>query len=417
MYIGAFKITSINTILNILFYFFIFLKFENKLTFFGLIIAGLIFITYYIFNVFSLEKGKYTIEDFLNSCIINFILIGVVFLLKVTSSPILLFVLIFLFQNILKILLYYFFVKSRNVLIIGQNSEVKELERILKEKDLYNVVCTIPKEEIDKIKKILKTNIIKKIIITEQLLDGELIKIILFEKLSGVQIYSYLDFYEKLEEKVPIKSISEKWILFGSGYEILHKNFNIRIKRVFDIFLAIVIGLITLPIMIVSAFVVKIESKGPIFFKQDRIGLGNEAFIVYKFRSMRLHDENEHSKYAQDNDNRITKFGNFMRKTRIDELPQLWNVLRGDMSFVGPRCEWDKLCEEYEKEIPFYNIRHSVKPGLTGWAQVKYPYGMGVEDALEKLTYDIYYIKHQNLIFDLIVIFRTVKIVIFGRGR
>ena len=132
---------------------------------------------------------------------------------------------------------------------------------------------------------------------------------------------------------------------------------------------------------------------------------------------MKVHDEKNHSRYAEDNDERITKFGNFMRKTRIDELPQLWNVLKNEMSFVGPRCEWDKLCEEYEKEIPFYNIRHSVKPGLTGWAQVRYPYGMGIDDALQKLTYDIYYIKNQNLVFDIIILFKTIKIVLFGRGK
>jgi lipopolysaccharide/colanic/teichoic acid biosynthesis glycosyltransferase len=127
--------------------------------------------------------------------------------------------------------------------------------------------------------------------------------------------------------------------------------------------------------------------------------------------------EKDGAQWAQQNDPRVTKFGNFMRKTRIDELPQLWNVLKGNMTFVGPRPERKVFIKELEKEIPFYNIRHSVKPGLTGWAQVKYPYGASVEDAHQKLQYDLYYIKHQTLAFDLIILFKTVKIVIFGRGR
>ena len=237
------------------------------------------------------------------------------------------------------------------------------------------------------------------------------------EKLKGIQVFDYLSFYEKLEEKVPVKSIDEKWILFGSGYDILYKNFNIRIKRIVDIFAALCIGMITTPVMLISAIIIKLESKGPVIYSQKRVGLENCEFEIYKFRSMSNDAEKDGAQWAQQNDPRVTKFGNFMRKTRIDELPQLWNVLKGNMTFVGPRPERKVFIKELEKEIPFYNIRHSVKPGLTGWAQVKYPYGASVEDAHQKLQYDLYYIKHQTLAFDLIILFRTVKIVVFGRGR
>ena len=417
MYLGARKITSINTVLNILFFVFLLFRYEIPLTFLNISITAIILMIYYIFNVFNLEKGKYNFEDFVNSTIVYGVLIVIFSNILVFHRTKTIFTLLYLFQNLTKILFYYFYVRNRNILVIGNNGQVEELKEIIANNEYYNLVGELSADRISDISEQIRKKKVSKIIITEENVDSKLAIQILEEKLKGIQVFDYLSFYEKLEEKVPVKSIDEKWILFGSGYDILYKNFNIRIKRIVDIFAALCIGLVTVPIMIISALIVKLESKGPVFFKQSRIGLGNKPFMVYKFRSMKLHNEKEHSRYAEDNDDRITKFGNFMRKTRIDELPQLWNVLIGEMSFVGPRCEWDKLCKEYEKEIPFYNIRHSVKPGLTGWAQVRYPYGMGVEDALQKLTYDIYYIKHQNLAFDLVILFKTVKIVVFGRGR
>ena len=417
MYLGARKITSINTVLNILFFIFLLFRYEIPLTFLNISITAIILMIYYIFNVFNLEKGKYNFEDFVNSTIVYGVLIVIFSNILIFHRTKTIFTLLYLFQNLTKILFYYFYVKNRNILVIGSNGQVEELKEIIANNEYYNLVGELSADRISDISEQIKKKKVSKIIITEENVDSKLAIQILEEKLKGIQVFDYLSFYEKLEEKVPVKSIDEKWILFGSGYDILYKNFNIRIKRIVDIFAALCIGLVTVPIMIISALIVKLESKGPVFFKQSRIGLGNKPFMVYKFRSMKLHNEKEHSRYAEDNDDRITKFGNFMRKTRIDELPQLWNVLIGEMSFVGPRCEWDKLCKEYEKEIPFYNIRHSVKPGLTGWAQVRYPYGASVEDAHQKLQYDLYYIKHQTLAFDLIILFKTVKIVVFGRGR
>ncbi|MBN2838745.1 MAG: exopolysaccharide biosynthesis polyprenyl glycosylphosphotransferase, partial [Fusobacteriaceae bacterium] len=302
-------------------------------------------------------------------------------------------------------------------MLVGKNENAEIISNLLEEKQTYHIAEWTISEKYKEFERIISEKNISKLIITDSTDDIAFADEILRLKLKGIQVFNFINFYEKIEEKVPVLAIDKDYILFGSGYDILHATLDQRIKRLLDLFLTLFVGILTLPIMIISAIIVKLESRGPVFFRQSRIGLGNEPFTIYKFRSMKVHDENAHSKYAQDKDDRITKFGKFMRKSRIDELPQLINVLKGEMSFIGPRAEWDKLCKEYETQIPFYKIRHSVKPGLTGWAQVKYPYGMGVEDALEKLRYDLYYIKHQNLAFDIMVLFKTVKIVVFGRGK
>lgn len=417
MYIGARKYTSYNTVLNILAYgsISIFLLKEINLVYF--LISFISLMTFYIFNVFSMERGRFTLIDAINALVANFIFILLSFKEFGLKNSISIFLFLYIFQNISKVVIYYTFVKKKSVMIVGANEEAQIIKEILLEKQAYFIAAEMKVTEFESFEEIIKKREIGKIIITETLHNRKFAETILKFKLQGIQVFDFINFYEKIEEKVPVLSINEEYILFGSGYDILHASLDQRIKRLFDLILALVVSLLTFPIILISAFIVKLESKGPVFFSQSRIGLGNESFQIYKFRSMRLHDENAHSKYAQEKDNRITKYGKFMRKTRIDELPQLWNVIKGEMSFIGPRAEWDKLCGEYEEKIPFYNIRHSVKPGLTGWAQVRYPYGMGVEDALEKLRYDLYYIKHQNLAFDLMILFQTVKIVIFGKGK
>ncbi len=181
--------------------------------------------------------------------------------------------------------------------------------------------------------------------------------------------------------------------------------------------MAVVIGILTSPIMVIAAIIVRLESPGPIIYSQARVGEHNKEFNVHKFRSMRNDAEKDGAKWAMKNDPRVTKFGNFMRKTRIDELPQLLNVLKGEMSFIGPRPERMVFIKDLEKVIPYYNLRHLVKPGLTGWAQVMYPYGASVEDAKRKLEYDLYYIKHHSISLDIAIMFMTLKTVVFGKGR
>ena len=171
------------------------------------------------------------------------------------------------------------------------------------------------------------------------------------------------------------------------------------------------------PFLILVAIAIKLDSRGPVLFAQERVGENEETFKLYKFRSMKADAEKESGPvWAQEDDPRVTRVGKIIRKLRIDELPQLWNVLKGDMSFVGPRPERPFFVEQLKKKIPYYNERSSVKPGVTGWAQIKYPYGSTEKDALEKLKYDLYYIKNMTMLIDFIVIFHTVKIMLLGRG-
>ncbi len=173
------------------------------------------------------------------------------------------------------------------------------------------------------------------------------------------------------------------------------------------------------PVMLITILCIKISEgfDAPIFYQQERVGLDGEPFYIVKFRSMRLDAEKNGAQMASENDNRITKIGYYLRKYRIDELPQIYNVLRGEMGFVGPRPERPEFVQQLIKNLPYYNERHNVKPGLTGWAQLKYPYGATENDSLEKLKYDLYYIKHRGFLLDLLILIRTVEIVLFGKGR
>jgi exopolysaccharide biosynthesis polyprenyl glycosylphosphotransferase len=212
--------------------------------------------------------------------------------------------------------------------------------------------------------------------------------------------------------------------LLHSGYFLHQKAFSILstkrtqvAKRAIDLFCSLLLSIIALPVGLLTALAIKIESPGPIFYKQKRTGQYNDQFEVIKFRSMRNDAEKSGAQWATEKDARVTKVGNFIRKTRIDELPQIINIFRGEMSIVGPRPEREVFIAELEKEIPYYRFRHAVKPGVTGLAQVSYPYGASIEDAIWKHKYDIYYIKHHSTFLDIKILFKTVKVVLFGMGR
>ncbi len=188
-------------------------------------------------------------------------------------------------------------------------------------------------------------------------------------------------------------------------------------KRAFDVFVSSALLLLTLPIMMVTALLVFLESGTPIFYRQERVGEHGRNFNVLKFRSMRKDAEHDGvPQWAKKNDDRVTRVGRVIRKTRFDELPQIFNVLMGDMSFVGPRPERPHFVKELAKEVPYYQSRHTVKPGITGWAQIRYPYGATVDDAIQKLQYDLYYVKNRTLFLDLIILFQTAQVVLFGKG-
>ena len=232
---------------------------------------------------------------------------------------------------------------------------------------------------------------------------------------DGLPTYTLELFHQVYWRKIPIYRLNQTW-LFQEGFQIAREPVFERLKRIGDIGFAIVGLILTSPIVLAGAAAVWLEDRGPAFFTQARIGRNHVPFRLYKLRTMRITDESGQL-YTQPGDARITRVGRFLRLSRCDELPQLWNVLRGEMSLIGPRAEWDRLVEEYERQIPCYFFRHLVRPGITGWAQVKYPYGATLEDTIRKLEYDLYYIRHFSFTLDASIILKTIHVMIFGKGR
>jgi len=237
-------------------------------------------------------------------------------------------------------------------------------------------------------------------------------------KIRGVEITEILDFIERETGQIAVNLIYPSWVIYSNGFASLNHLRN-TLDWVFNASIAFFLFIFTWPIMLVTAILIKLDEgiKAPVFYLQERVGLDGQAFNIYKFRSMRIDAEKDGAQMAKENDDRTTKIGKFIRKYRVDELPQIYNVMKGDMGFVGPRPERPEFVQKLIKIIPYYNERHNVKPGLTGWAQLKYPYGSTDEDSLEKLKYDLYYIKHRSFMLDLLILIRTVEIVLFGKGR
>jgi sugar transferase (PEP-CTERM system associated) len=233
-------------------------------------------------------------------------------------------------------------------------------------------------------------------------------------KMRGIAVEEGIHFYEHLTGRLQVESLRPSFLIFSDGFK--KWKLTMWTKRVTGFSLSL-IGLILLsPLILMISILIKIDSRGPVFYKQERVGERGKIFGLLKFRSMVENAEANGPVWAEQDDKRITRVGRWMRKWRVDEIPQMFNVLKGDMSFVGPRPERSFFVEKLRKEIPFYDQRFSVKPGVTGWAQIKYPYGASKEDALEKLKYDLYYIKNVSPLYDLLIIFETIKVVLFGKG-
>ena len=233
--------------------------------------------------------------------------------------------------------------------------------------------------------------------------------------MRGLTILEGESFYEKLTGRILAENINPSWFIFSEGFR--KSKFRKFTKRVTGLLLSSLGLLLTLPLTVIIAIAIKLDSKGPVVYKQKRYGAHGLIFELCKFRSMIDNAEEACGPvWAQDNDCRITRVGKILRKFRLDEIPQMWNVLKGDMSFVGPRPERPEFVKELEQIVPYYSERHTVKPGITGWAQVSYGYGASVEDALEKLKYDLFYIKNMSLLMDFTIILRTIKIVFLGNG-
>ena len=376
-------------------------------------------VIYYLFNSYFIERDidKLLVIAFVN--IINFII-------TINSLPltigITIYTLMFLYQVLSNKFLKKHLTQEKSILIIGETKKKPEALKLIEESKDYKGDYHFFKDDLSlfnekKFMKFIKEKKIHEILVLDKDLKNQVVTNILNVKVRGIKIYNYYEFFEYIRGQLHLEELDEKKLLFDHGFGVYHNQFQKQLKRTVDIILAISVAIAVAPIVMVAALIVKLESKGPVLFMQDRVGEGNKVFKMIKFRSMKLHDENAHSKYAGKTDSRITNFGKIMRKTRIDELPQLWNVIKGEMSFVGPRAEWVKLANEYEKNISFFPLRHTVRPGLTGWAQVNYPYGASEEDMKKKLMYDLYYVKHQTAGIDLVILLKTAGVVFLGKGQ
>ncbi|HWF10645.1 MAG TPA: TIGR03013 family XrtA/PEP-CTERM system glycosyltransferase [Bryobacteraceae bacterium] len=318
------------------------------------------------------------------------------------------------------------------VLIVGAGdlalklSQALDTDAVSLRKDHGDGVKTIPHPlsgresmvDFQRLSEMVKRDNISRVVVAEEnvqkraQLSSELVDL----RLRGIRISDAVDFYEQLFGKIWIEALSSEWFLYTNGFR--HSALSIFFKRFVDVAGSLVLLILASPVMALAALAIKLDSPGPVLFRQMRVGLFGVPFVIFKFRSMRADAEAlSGAVWASEDDPRITRVGRVLRKFRLDELPQAINVLRGEMSLVGPRPERPCFVDRLTELIPFYNHRHYVKPGITGWAQVKYRYGASVEDTYRKLQYDIYYAKHRSFICDVRVLFNTIGIVLFGKGR
>ncbi len=302
-------------------------------------------------------------------------------------------------------------------LFFGSSKEMENLTHRLKiSSHLSYEVSAVLKSTDEDIASLVKKHGIQLIVAAKEMMQNEEAARKFYEVLPlGVSVIDFPSFYEMLVEKIPVSIINKTWFL-ENVLEINKRSFEI-LKRFADILGAIILGIPTLILFPFIAIAIKLTSIGTIFYEQKRTGGNGKIFEIIKFRTMMADAEINGAKWAEKKDPRITGVGKFLRKTRLDELPQLWNVLKGEMSFIGPRPERPEFVSELEKEIPHYAMRHLVKPGLSGWAQVKFPYGASIEDAMEKLQYDLYYVKNRSLVLDLAIAAKTIGIIISQKGR
>ncbi|TKB26681.1 TIGR03013 family PEP-CTERM/XrtA system glycosyltransferase [Desulfopila sp. IMCC35006] len=318
----------------------------------------------------------------------------------------------------------------QNILLVGTGALASDIAREIEgvqdsvyrvrgfvgdTKPAYNPHNAPVRASLDDFEELLSTQDLERIIVALDNPRGATpITALLNAKLRGITIEQSTTFYERITGKILVERIAPSWIIFSDGFSL--SRWKYHVKRFIDLLFSAVLLVITLPVLLITAILIKMESPGPIFYLQERVGQGNRIFKIIKFRSMRQDAEKNGAVWAKVNDDRVTRVGEIIRRLRIDELPQLWNVMKGEMSLVGPRPERKIFVDELEKKIPYYSIRHTLKPGVTGWAQVCYPYGASELDALKKLEYDLYYLKNVSIALDLLVIFKTVKTVLFKKG-
>ena len=309
---------------------------------------------------------------------------------------------------------------DNRIALVGSGDVCDEIAVLLSETPGYNVTATLDEYEPATAGTLLdmsRLGMIDSITLDMAIArDSGLLPVLLECKMLKVDIFNMSDMYETLTGKVPVRELDVSRLVTEQFRGMRRNVYMSRLKRLFDVGLAVTGLLITAPVSLLAATLVKLTSRGPVLFRQKRVGLDGKIFEILKFRSMRQDAESNGAVWALEHDPRVTAMGRILRLTRVDEIPQMWNVLRGDMSFIGPRPEQPEFVSEHNIAIPFYQLRHIVKPGITGWAQINYRYGASEEDSLEKLQYDLYYIKNLGLIIDLQILFKTVKVVLFGTG-
>lgn len=397
---------------------------------------------FYIAGLYNLNETRNDIKFFINAsrvAAINFLLaISFFYVLPQAQiapktililTAIIFFVLFILWRHLIHGYISSATLK-KNMLLIGDNAIIRELIKILNKSpqigyqpaailaegySTYDLGIACYQKFAD-LKAIIKRHQISTIVFDSQsLASKELIKN-LYENLSlRLELFSLSNFYENITKKIALETVSQIWFL--ENIQESNKKIFDASKRVIDLILALIGGLISLILIPIISLAVLIASGRPIFFTQTRLGKAGKQFRAIKFRTMINNAEGNGPQWAQKNDPRVTKVGRFLRKTRLDEIPQLFNIIKGEMSFVGPRPERPEFVRQLEKEIPFYRDRLLTKPGLTGWSQVNYPYGASVQDGMKKLQYDLYYIKNRSFILDLAIILKTIKIVLSGIGQ
>lgn len=400
---------------------------------------SILFFSYYLVNTMNFDS-RYQRGNIIYSIILNFFTFMIFFLFYKRETLIFTFAFYTIIQTTLNYLLYKKEEKESRVLILdNENNYVGIIEDSLGLRDNKYICCGYLANDVvdgnnylgrfEDIKKIVEADKIDTIIFVKDKTLKVYSNLILEVKLRGVEVIDYLSFLESIEGKIDVDKIDSMWVLMSNGFDTLNNDFEKKLKRSFDVVLSFILFICFIPFMLVTYVIVKLDIgvkylftnpkkiwENPAFFKQKRIGFRGKEFEIIKFRSMKVHDPDKYSKYASEHDDRITKVGHFIRKTRLDELPQVINVLKGDMSFVGPRPEWNVLGKEYEKKIRNYHLRYAVQPGITGWAQTMFTYGASVDDAKTKLEYDLYYVKNNGLVLDMIILFKTSKIMLFGKG-
>jgi sugar transferase (PEP-CTERM system associated) len=324
----------------------------------------------------------------------------------------------------------------RRILIVGSGPEAVAVERVLNQgprrsvvvgfypvgsggdaamRDVAGGAVTFP-SSIDLPAIVHRFKVDEVIIAVREQRGGVLpIRDLLDCRVRGVAVRDLSAFYERVRGEVPVESLKASWLIYGDGFT--HSATRAFVKRTFDVALSAVLLVLALPVMILTALAILLEGRGPIFFLQERVGRGGQSFLCVKFRSMQTDAESDGiARWASANDARVTRVGRLLRKLRVDELPQLFNVLSGEMSLVGPRPERPAFVAGLKESIRFYDLRHSMKPGVTGWAQVRYPYGSSVEDSQRKLQYDLFYLKNHSLALDVLILMETVRVVLLGEG-